>query len=96
MGSRGGVNYYQRESDEFISIPVTNAGVPVVTGVEYCVVQTLNGVTLRPTTFLPASILEGKTGIYSGSRTPGIYFVWVHVSANPEDVIDPAGEFRIV
>ena len=51
----------------------------------------------RPTTYSPATELNGKPGyMLSGNEAVGDYSLWVQISANPETVLRVAGAVTIV
>lgn len=72
---------YPRESVEYIYVSVEDAGTPVTDGVSIAV--TAGGT--RPTTFTPAVQTSAGLGYkLPGDLTPGVYRVFVQITADDE------------
>lgn len=88
------MNVYERESVEFLGAIVVKGDVVVMTGVSFAV----TGLNNRPTSdaWVPATILDGRTGFIVEGHDIGAYMVWVRVVDDPEDVVKKIGTFRVI
>ena len=81
---------YPRETTEFVHIVVTVDGQPVTDNVSFSVVPRTTGKP-RPTTWTPAMLLDGRTGLLLGPAQPGELQVWARVTDAPETPVIDCG-----
>ena len=68
----------ERETDDWIELPIIQEGVSYTGSWSYQIVPF--GDTNRPTgTWLPAVTLAGDKGVNIESMTPGLYSVWIRI-----------------
>lgn len=84
---------YPRETNEFCAVNITNTtdGTAVTTGLTVCTVP--DGT--RPSTFIATTTNGSKQGITITGYTPGIYRVYVKISASPFTPEVDCGTFTI-
>lgn len=85
------MNVYQRETDEFLPVPISHAGVAVTTGVEYSIV--LNGA--RPAAWTPAANLGGQIGVTIAGLASNVYDIYAQITASPEIPVIFCGSFIV-
>jgi hypothetical protein len=86
------MNIYQRETIEHQPVTTTVNGVVTTAGLKYSVVTT----GTRPTTWVDPVTVDGKPGVMIQGYPPGVYTVYVQVTANPETPVENAGQFQVV
>ena len=88
------MNVYERESREFLRAVVYKEKEILIDGVYFAIV----GINDRPeeSDWIPALVLDGKTGILVEDQPVGSHAVWARVIENPEDVVKKIGTFRVV
>lgn len=88
------MNVYERESKEFLRAVVYKGSEILIDGVYFAVV----GLNERPTEddWVPALVLDGKTGLIIEGFGVGNHTVWARVIENPEDVVKKIGNFKVV
>lgn len=86
------MNTYQRETVEHQPVTTKVNGVATTTGLKYSVVPTGS----RPTTWLDPVTVDGKPGVMVQALTPGVYTIYVQVTASPETPVEVAGQFQVV
>lgn len=86
------MNTYPRETVEFVGITVALNGAVVTTGIQFAITT----FEQRPTTWVAAVILDGKTGVMITGLAPGVYTAYAKITASPETVIKEVAPFRIV
>lgn len=88
------MNVYERESREFLRAVVYKGNEVLIDGVYFAVV----GLNERPTEddWVPALVLDGKTGLIVDNYAVGTHMVWARVVENPEDVVKKIGTFKVV
>lgn len=82
---------FQRETSEFLPVMVSRNGVQVTSGVETAI--TSRGV--RPSAWTAAMELGGQVGLMVEDLTPGVYDVWVRISADPEEPVKWVGAVAV-
>ena len=85
------VNAYPRESVEFQPVTVTRDGITVTSGLSFAVVT--DGA--RPSTFTPATVLDGKAGVLLTGLAVGTYRIFAQLTADPEVPVIDCGYFYI-
>lgn len=88
----------QRESTEFLAVPVMVDGLPL--GAEAVISYCVTAPSARPTEdgWFPSITLSGRTGflVRPGDYAVGPWMVWVKVTGvGPEVPVKPAGKFTI-
>jgi len=86
------MNTYQRETIEHQPVTTKVNGVATTTGLKYSVVLT----GARPTAWLDPVTVDGKPGVMIQGYQPGVYTIYVQVTANPETPVENAGQFQVV
>lgn len=88
------MNVYERESREFLGAIVVKGQDVLTTGVSFAV----TGINERPApdAWVPATILDGRTGFIVEGYAVGTYTVWARAIDAPEDVVKKIGMFRVV
>lgn len=86
------MNVYQRETVEHQPVTTTVTGAPTNATVKYAVEPTGS----RPTAWLDPVTVDGKSGVMIQGYQPGVYTVFVQVTANPETPVEVAGQFQVV
>jgi hypothetical protein len=86
------MNTYQRETVEHQPVTVTVNGAVTADSMKFAVVPTGS----RPTTWLDPVTVDGKPGVMIQGYQPGVYTVFVQVTANPETPVENAGQFQVV
>lgn len=84
------MNTYPRETVEFIPVNLTRDG-ETVTSFDVCITKQRN----RPTDWVPAQVLEGKTGTLIQGLQVGVYKVWARITDNPETPVIEVGTISI-
>lgn len=86
------MNVYQRETIEHQPVTTTVNGAATGDGVKYAVEPT----GARPSVWLDPVTVDGKSGVMIQGYQPGVYTVYVQVTANPETPVETAGQFQVV
>lgn len=86
------VNTYQRETKEFIPVPISINGVSTTVGVKFQI--TILGA--RPIgVWLDPITVGGKIGVMIDQLAPGKWTIWAQVTSNPEIVVEDCGFFLV-
>jgi hypothetical protein len=86
------MNTYQRETIEHQPVTTTVNGIATADSVQYSIVPTGQ----RPTTWTDPVTVDGKSGVMIQGYQPGVYTVFVQVTASPETPVEVAGQFQVV
>jgi hypothetical protein len=86
------MNTFQRETVEHQPVTVTITGTPSNAPVKYSVAPSGS----RPTTWVDPVTVDGKPGVMIQGYQPGVYTVYVQVTASPETPVETAGQFQVV
>ena len=96
------VNAYPRESVEFQPVTVTRDGITVTSGLSrrgllWWRARSFAVVTdgARPSTFTPATVLDGKAGVLLTGLAVGTYRIFAQLTADPEVPVIDCGYFYI-
>lgn len=81
-----------RETVEFSEVTVTLDGTVRTTGVEFAVTPDNNS---RPTTWAPAVVRNGKTGLLISGRSPGSYRIFARITDGTDQVVRDVGIFVV-
>lgn len=83
---------YPRETVEFVPVVVTVDGAPVTSGVQICL---NDSPATRPTIWVAATVLDGKTGFMVQGRSEGNLYVWAKYTDSPEVPVIYCGRVTI-
>ena len=86
------MNIYQRETDEFAAVTVTEAGNPVTEGVMFSIVTP----GVRPTEWIEPVEVGGQIGFMITGLALGPYECFVQATASPDVAVLFAGAFQVV
>lgn len=85
----------QRETEEWLPVPVKHQGVPIIASVKFAILPTGTRPTAEFSEFTDAIVVEEQTGIMVTDLQPGDYEIWARVTTALERPVIRCGALRI-